>query len=94
MPAETSFVGPFIPLQGSDLKSQDLTSQINGVTATFTVQESFQSIRIFVFLNGLFQGPAGGTFITVNSSTKFTISEVPQTGDNLAVIYSPEIKQN
>ena len=94
MPAETSFVGPFIPIQGSDLLSQDLSSQINGVISTFTVQESFQSIRIFVFLNGLFQGPAGGTFIQINSSTTFTISEVPQTGDNLSVIYSPAIKTN
>lgn len=93
MPAEIAFAGPFIPLQGSDLASQDLSSQIDGSTNSFTVQEQFQSTRIFVFLNGLFQGPPGGSFITVTSSTTFTISEVPQTGDNISVIYSPEIKQ-
>jgi len=93
MPAEIAFAGPFIPLQGSDLKAEDLSSQIDGIKNQFTVQESFQEIRIFVFLNGLFQGPAGGSFITVTGGQTFTISEVPVSGDNLSVMYSPEIKQ-
>lgn len=92
MPAEITFAGPFIPLPGSDLVAEDLSSQIDGIAQTFTVSNEFQSIRIFVFLNGLFQGPAGGSFITVNSLTTFTISETPMPGDNLSVIYSPEIK--
>ena len=89
MPASNTFVGPFIPIAGSDLKAQDLTSQINGSRTTFTVQEEFIADRIFVFLNGLFQGPAGGTEITVNSATTFTIATRPELGDNLAIIYSP-----
>jgi|TARA_R100000231_G_scaffold6976_3_gene9998 hypothetical protein len=94
MPAEIAFAGPFIPIQGSDLKAQDLSSQIDGSKTQFTVQEQFQEIRIFVFLNGLFQGPAGGSEITVNSTTTFTIATVPLSGDSLTVMYSPEIKQS
>jgi hypothetical protein len=92
MPAEIAFAGPFVPLQGSDLSSEDLTSQIDGSTAQFTVSKQFQSSRIYVFLNGLFQGPPEGSEITVDSTTQFTIATVPQVGDKLSVIFSPEIK--
>ena len=92
MPAEIAFAGPFVPIQGSDLSAEDLTSQIDGSKTQFTVSEQFQSTRIFVFLNGLFQGPAGGSEITVDSTTQFTIATVPQVGDKLSVIFSPEIK--
>lgn len=89
MPSEIAFSGPFIPLQGSDLESEDLSAQIDGSETTFTVSKQFQEIRIFVFLNGLFQGPAGGDEITVESETTFTIATVPLLGDSLTVIYSP-----
>ena len=89
MPASNTFVGPFIPIAGSDLKAQDLTSQIDGSKTQFTVQEEFIAERIFVFLNGLFQGPPNGSEITVDSSTTFTIATRPELGDNLAIIYSP-----
>jgi|TARA_R100000149_G_scaffold40919_1_gene15871 hypothetical protein len=92
MPASVNFAGPFVPVQGSDLKAEDLTSQIDGSKVQFTVSEQFQGERLFVFLNGLFQGPSGGTEITVNNATQFTIATTPLTGDNLAVIYSPTIK--
>ena len=94
MPAEVAFAGPFIPVQGSDLESEDLSSQINGVKVQFTVGREFQATRLFVFLNGLFQGPPNGTEITVNSTTTFTISMTPLTGDSLTVIYSPLNKTN
>tara|TARA_R100001591_G_scaffold31739_1_gene42686 strand:- start:6043 stop:6324 length:282 start_codon:yes stop_codon:yes gene_type:complete len=90
--SEIAFGGPFIPIQGSDLESEDLSSQIGANNQTFTVSKPFQEIRIFVFLNGLFQGPAGGSEITINSTTTFTIATVPQTGDNLSVIFSPLVK--
>ena len=93
MPTTIDFGGPFQPIQGSDLQSENLTSQINGSNQTFTVSQEFQSTRIFVFLNGLFQGPADGSEITVNTTTTFTISTVPLTGDSITVIYSPFIKQ-
>jgi len=91
-PADIAFSGPFIPVQGSDLLSEDLSSQINGVTTQFTVSVQFQDVRLFVFLNGLFQGPPNGTDITIDSTTQFTISTLPLVGDSLTVIYSPLIK--
>lgn len=90
--SEIAFGGPFIPIQGSDLESQDLSSQIGANNQVFTVSKPFQEIRIFVFLNGLYQGPPGGSEITINSTTTFTIATVPQTGDNLSVIFSPLVK--
>jgi hypothetical protein len=93
MPATTQWPGPFIPTQGSDLKAEDLTSQINGSATQFTISEQFIATQVFVFLNGLFQGPPNGSEITINSSTQFTIATTPLTGDKLAVIYSPLIKQ-
>jgi len=93
MPGEVAFIGPFIPTQGSDLLAEDLSNQINGVRVSFTVSEEFQDVRLFVYLNGLFQGPPGGSDITVTSNTTFEISMTPLTGDSLTVIYSPIIKQ-
>ena len=90
--SEIAFGGPFIPIQGSDLESQDLSDQIGSNNQVFTVSTPFQEIRIFVFLNGLYQGPPGGSEITINSTTTFTIATVPQTGDNLSVIFSPLVK--
>ena len=92
MPGEVTFIGPFIPTQGSDLISEDLSNQIDGTRVLFTTSAEFQDIRLFVFLNGLFQGPAGGSDIQVNSTTTFTISMTPLTGDSITVIYSPQIK--
>jgi len=94
MGTDIAFAGPFIPVQGSDLVSEDLSSQIDGVTQTFTLTKEFQDVRLFVFLNGLFQGPPNGTEITTVSTTTFTISTTPLVGDNLSVIYSPLIKTN
>jgi len=92
MGTDIAFAGPFIPVQGSDLESEDLSSQINGTLQVFTLSKEYQSERLFVFLNGLFQGPPDGTEITTNTTTTFTISTVPLVGDNLSVIYSPLIK--
>jgi hypothetical protein len=94
MPGQISFGGPFQQLEGSDLKSTDLSSQINGSRTTFTISEQFVDTQLFVFLNGLFQGPPNGSEITVNTSTTFTISMTPLPGDSLTVVYSPLIKTN
>ena len=94
MGTDIAFAGPFIPVQGSDLESEDLSSQIDGSQTTFTVSKEFQDVRVFVFLNGLFQGPPNGTEITIQTTTTFTISTTPLVGDNLSVIYSPLIKTN
>ncbi len=92
MGTDIAFAGPFIPVQGSDLTAEDLSSQIDGSKQVFTLAKEYQSERLFVFLNGLFQGPPGGTEISTTTTTTFTISTVPLEGDNLSVIYSPLIK--
>ena len=89
MGTDIAFAGPFIPVQGSDLESEDLSSQIDGSRTVFTISQEYQSNRIFVFLNGLYQGPAGGTEISATTTLTFTIATVPLTGDSLTVIYSP-----
>tara|TARA_R110000737_G_scaffold171418_1_gene197035 strand:+ start:508 stop:792 length:285 start_codon:yes stop_codon:yes gene_type:complete len=94
MPATIEFGGPFQPIQGSDLKSVDISSQINGITNQFTIAEEFITQQCFVFLNGLFQGPPSGAEITINNSTTFTIATLPLSGDSLTVVYSPFIKQS
>jgi hypothetical protein len=91
---QIEFAGPFIPLVGSDLRVEDLSSQIQeGGTTTFTVNEEFQSERLLVYLNGLFQGPPNGSEITINTTTTFTIATSVLLGDNLTVVYSPLNKQ-
>jgi len=91
---QIEFAGPFIPLVGSDLKVEDLTSQIQeGGTTTFTVNEEFQSERLLVYLNGLFQGPPNGSEITIITSTTFSIATLVLLGDKLTVVYSPLNKQ-
>jgi len=77
---QIEFAGPFIPLVGSDLKVEDLTSQI-------------QSERLLVYLNGLFQGPPNGSEITIITSTTFSIATLVLLGDKLTVVYSPLNKQ-
>jgi|TARA_R110000796_G_scaffold245079_1_gene368926 hypothetical protein len=95
MPAEISFPGPFEPAVGSDLKAVDLSSQATDPdgTSLFTVQEDFVSAQLFVYLNGLFQGPSGGTEISVQSLSTFTIATMVLPGDSLTVIFSPLNKQ-
>lgn len=88
--ANIQWSGPFVPINGSNLISEDLTSQVDGITSTFSTSEAFQSVRLFVFLNGLFQGPPNGTEVTINSTISFTLSTTPQVGDILTVIYSPQ----
>ena len=88
--SEINFAGPFIPLQGSDLRVQNLSSQIQGGgTTSFTVEAEFQAERLLVYLNGLFQGVPSGGEITITSTTTFSIATSVLLGDNITVIYSP-----
>jgi hypothetical protein len=92
--AEIYFSGPFEGIQGSDLKSEDLTSQIqSGGTDTFTINTEFISSQCFVYLNGLYQGPPNGSDITIISTNTFSIATLVLPGDSITVIYSPLIKQ-
>jgi len=90
---DITFGGPFEPIQGSDFIQEDLSSQIQvGGTTRFTTTQSFQSTRLIVYLNGLYQGPPGGSEINVIDNETFTIATTVQQGESITVIYSPSIK--
>lgn len=93
-PAEIQFPGPFEPSVGSDLRAEDLSDQIEvGGTTSFEVEQDFVDYQLFVYLNGLFQGPPNGSEITVTSLSTFSIATMVLPGDSITVIYSPLNKQ-
>lgn len=79
---------PFAPSSGStvtvDLKIQDLSSQVDGATQTFTVSPAYKANSLQVYHNGLLQLPSD---ITETSSTVFNTSFTPNSDDNLVVIF-------
>ena len=90
---DIAFGGPFEPVQGSDFIQEDLSSQVQiGGSTQFTTSQSFQTNRLIVYLNGLYQGPPGGSEINVLDNVTFTIATTVQQGESIMVIYSPSIK--
>lgn len=67
-----------------NLKKQDLSSNCDGSTTTFTVSSTYKSGTIEVYWNGLQQTTAE---VTESSDTTFTTSFTPQSGDNLVAVY-------
>tara|TARA_R110000737_G_scaffold191190_1_gene212643 strand:+ start:292 stop:576 length:285 start_codon:yes stop_codon:yes gene_type:complete len=93
MSNEILFSGPFTPPIGSDFATEDLSSQIPvGGTTTFTTSVAFQPTRLLVYRNGLFQGPPGGSEINVLTNETFSFTIVVAVGENVSVVYSPQIK--
>lgn len=68
----------------SVLKQLDISSQINGITDTFSVSESIDQSSLRVYYNGLRQSPDD---ISFNSNTSFSLSFTPQIGDSLFIDY-------
>ena len=90
---EIIFGGPFEPVQGSDFVQEDLSSQIPASgTVQYTTSQEFQSTRLIVYRNGLYQGPPGGSEINVIDNETFTIATTVQQGESITVIYSPLLK--
>jgi len=90
---EITFGGPFEPIQGSDFVQEDLSSQIqSGGSTQFTTSQTFQSTRLVVYRNGLYQGPPNGSEINVIDNETFTIATTVQQGESITVIYSPLLK--
>jgi hypothetical protein len=90
---DITFGGPFEPIQGSDFVQEDLSAQIqSGGSTQFTTSTTFQSTRLIVYRNGLYQGPPGGSEITLLNNETFTIATTVQQGESIMVIYSPLIK--
>jgi hypothetical protein len=70
-----------------ELKKQNVTSQINNERTVFTVQEDYKSGTLRVYWNGVRQ-IVSVTF-TETTSTTFTTTFTPQTGDYLTIDYTP-----
>lgn len=68
----------------SVLKQLDITNLINGVTSTFSINDSIVQTSLRVYYNGVRQSPND---ISFNSSTQFTLSFIPQLGDFLFIDY-------
>lgn len=73
--------------QRISLNTENLTSQIDGVTNSFTISQPFFSGRLYVYYNGVRQQVGSG--ITVTGDTTFTCEFTPEIGDTLFVDYNP-----
>jgi hypothetical protein len=76
---------------GGNLVAENLTSQVNGVTDTFTTGSARQGGTIRVYLNGQDLGTPGtlvaGAHVEELSVTQFKIDVVPRVGEELHVTY-------
>jgi len=77
---------PFEPVGSGtvNLKREDISSQVDGSTQSFTVSLPYKSGTLQVYWNGLLQL---FTDIGETSVTNFTTSFTPKVGDNLAVVF-------
>lgn len=66
------------------LKKQDLSSECDGSTTTFTVSSAYKAGTIEVYWNGLQQTSVE---VAESSDTTFTTSFTPQNNDNLVAVY-------
>ena len=63
----------------------ELTSQINGITDTFTIPAAYVSGKILVFLNGLERIVGATKDYTELSDTQIKFNYVPEVGEHLEV---------
>lgn len=64
----------------------NLSSQIDGITRTFVVPQSFESSSIVIYYNGVRQLR---TDVTVLSSRTFQMSFIPQVSTAIVVVFQP-----
>jgi hypothetical protein len=69
------------------MKKQNLTGQVDGEATTFTISEPYKAGTLRVYYNGIRQ-IVNVTF-TEASSTTFETTFIPQTGEYIAVEYTP-----
>jgi hypothetical protein len=67
-----------------NLEYEDISTQTDGSTQSFTVSKAYQTGTLQVYWNGLLQL---FTDIVETSSRTFTTSFTPEDNDNLVVIY-------
>lgn len=63
----------------------DLTSQINGITDTFTIPVAYTSTKILVHLNGIERIVGALKDYTELSDTQIKFNYVPEVGETLEV---------
>ena len=73
--------------KGEEMKTANLTGQIDGSTQNFTVPENYKSGSLKVYWNGVRQ--IKDISITELTSTTFSVSFLPIVGDYLLIDYSP-----
>ena len=71
----------------SDMVQSNVTSQIDGLSTSFTIPESIQSGSLRVFWNGVRQ-VLSDTY-NETSATTFTTTFTPLSGDTLIIEYIP-----
>lgn len=64
-------------------RTRDITSQVNGVTTTFSTLEPYLPGTLEVYLNGVRQRRE--VFFVETGGALFTTSEAPKVGDSLLV---------
>ena len=74
--------------ESEEMKKSNLTSQVDGETTVFSVPEAYKTGSLRVYYNGVRQIESE-TF-TETTTTTFTTTFTPQTGDYLAIDYTPQ----
>ena len=76
----------FIIQEVKAMVKADLTSQVDGQTNVFTVPSAYSANSLRVYYNGIRQESGNG--FSETTSTSFTLSFTPQTGETISVDYS------
>tara|TARA_Y100000401_G_C8205597_1_gene165812 strand:+ start:295 stop:552 length:258 start_codon:yes stop_codon:yes gene_type:complete len=71
----------------SDMKQANITSQVNGVSQSFTIPEAIQANSLRVYWNGLKQTQT--TTYSETGTTTFSTNFTPLNGDVLTIEYIP-----
>lgn len=71
--------------------TENMSSQLDGVTKTFSPARSYFTSSLMVVVNGLFFTP--GTDFTTDSPQSFTLTgnvDAPESGESMLAIYEPQ----
>lgn len=75
------------PTEADQMKKADLTNQVTGSTAVFTVPEIYETGSLRVYYNGVRQ--IEDTTFSETTSTTFTLTFTPVLGDYISIDYKP-----
>ena len=75
------------PIDGESMSKSNLTGQITGSNAVFTVPEEYQTGSLRVYYNGVRQ--IESTTFSETTSTTFTLTFTPVLGDYISIDYKP-----